>query len=304
MSIMLLALLSGGVPIPTAAVPPPALIIQDASKDYGRPAPPPTEAPPSTGIAVGKDGSLPDLFSASDYPSEAIRNGEQGLVVVKLNVGVDGRVSGCTVEQSSGSVSLDEATCKIMTRRARFRPAHDAKGNAVPDTYTQKVNWAMPPDPTPITERRDFLTLRIDPTGKVTGCSTARMNHAPVELPDGHCRSLQWLADTAARYAPGIRDGQYGAVTLDELTSFPTSGLPQWEAVGTDPVLVSDDRARIEIDSSGAVTNCELLGHAGLAPQLLDCKNLTSEKYEPFSPTVPPRNWVGFIQVIVSAVRK
>ena len=54
-----------------------------------------------------------------------------------------GRVSACTVVESSGSASLDKATCTILSSRARFEPARDANGRAVQDTYTQKIVWQL-----------------------------------------------------------------------------------------------------------------------------------------------------------------
>jgi protein TonB len=88
-------------------------------------------------------GNLAGLFTAEDYPEDAISNNEQGTVAVTLQIDSGGDVSGCTVEQSSGSETLDRATCSILTERARFAPARDLAGNAVPDRYTQRVVWRL-----------------------------------------------------------------------------------------------------------------------------------------------------------------
>jgi TonB family protein len=96
----------------------------------------------STGAESAR-GNLVSLFSSDDYPAEAIRNNEEGTVGVTLQIDRSGRVSACIVDQSSGSDSLDTATCSILTERARFTPARDLAGNAVPDSYTQRVVWKL-----------------------------------------------------------------------------------------------------------------------------------------------------------------
>jgi protein TonB len=84
------------------------------------------------------------LFSNDDYPAAALRNEEQGTTVVRLTIGPDGRVSDCAISSSSGSSSLDNTTCSILRRRARFTPAKDQAGNPISDTYTQRIRWEIP----------------------------------------------------------------------------------------------------------------------------------------------------------------
>jgi protein TonB len=89
-------------------------------------------------------GDVRTVFSADDYPVDAQRKGEEGTVQAKLDVDTHGRVSRCTVIRSSGSASLDGATCRILQRRARFAPARDVKGKAVGDTYvTPPIKWQL-----------------------------------------------------------------------------------------------------------------------------------------------------------------
>jgi len=89
-------------------------------------------------------GDVRTVFSADDYPIEAQRKGEEGTVQARLDVDARGRVSRCTVIRSSGSVSLDSATCRILERRARFTPARDVNGKAVVDSYvTPPIRWQL-----------------------------------------------------------------------------------------------------------------------------------------------------------------
>jgi protein TonB len=107
------------------------------------PAPPPPPAPKME--AARAKANLASYVSDSDYPASAIRAEEQGLTVFKLDVGANGRVTNCTVTSSSGSSALDSATCRIMRSRARFTPAKDTSGNAVPDTTVGRIRWVLPP---------------------------------------------------------------------------------------------------------------------------------------------------------------
>ena len=100
---------------------------------------PPTEAQPPL-----KDAGMASLFSQDDYPVSALRNSQEGTVAVVLDVTPEGRVGACHVEQSSGVAALDEGTCSLLQRRARFTPALDQFGHAIADHYRQRVRWALP----------------------------------------------------------------------------------------------------------------------------------------------------------------
>jgi len=79
-----------------------------------------------------------------DYPAEARRLHQQGRVAYEMTIGFDGRPLSCRVIDSSGSPSLDEATCRIMRSRARFHPARDAFGNPTIDRIRHSINWILP----------------------------------------------------------------------------------------------------------------------------------------------------------------
>lgn len=100
-------------------------------------------SPDTEGTDQRARGNLAALFSADDYPSDALRKGEQGRTTVQLDIDRDGRVSRCNVVSSSGSSSLDNATCSILAERARFTPARDSNGNRVEDSHTQTIVWQL-----------------------------------------------------------------------------------------------------------------------------------------------------------------
>ncbi|WP_395000998.1 energy transducer TonB [Sphingomonas sp.] len=124
--------------IQTVSIAPPPVITLRAP-----PAPPAPPAPVKRESARAK-GSLIGLFSSEDYPNSALSANEQGTTAVQLTIGTDGRVSGCNITSSSGSSSLDNATCNILRRRARFSPALDSDGHPTTDTYSQRITWRVP----------------------------------------------------------------------------------------------------------------------------------------------------------------
>ncbi len=113
---------------------------------YAVPPPPP---PPRTAAPVRPRAPLASYFSPDDYPAEALRNGEQGIVSYRLHVGPMGRVTRCVVTGSSGSAVLDAAACRILAERARFAPARDRRGRPTADIFSGRIRWELPPPEPP-----------------------------------------------------------------------------------------------------------------------------------------------------------
>ena len=104
------------------------------------------EKPLFTPRAVRPTGNPGLWVSTSDYPGASLRRGEQGMVRFEVGVGTDGRVSDCRVTASSGSADLDAATCKYVSKRAKFEPATDSTGARVTGTYSGSIRWLIPQD--------------------------------------------------------------------------------------------------------------------------------------------------------------
>jgi TonB family protein len=85
----------------------------------------------------------PQFISADDYPAVASARGEEGAVRVMVGVDINGRVTACIVTQSSGSSSLDEATCRLIRSRAVFDPAIGSDGRPTPGIFTKTINWKL-----------------------------------------------------------------------------------------------------------------------------------------------------------------
>ena len=96
-----------------------------------------------TGPQAAK-ANLVAIFSDDDYPAEAIRHEEQGTVAYRLQINRRGRVAECSIVSSSGSDTLDDATCRIIEDRARFEPARDTAGKRIGDEYSGRIRWVLP----------------------------------------------------------------------------------------------------------------------------------------------------------------
>ena len=66
-----------------------------------------------------------------------------GTTEFDLMIDVTGRPVRCIPTRSSHSGALDRAACKAMLRHARFQPARDESGTAVPGAWSSSVNWTQ-----------------------------------------------------------------------------------------------------------------------------------------------------------------
>jgi protein TonB len=124
----------------TPNIPPPAPVIRIVPP-AAPPAPPPPRFTPKNPEPRGNPGRW---ATTDDYPSRALREEREGVTRFTLQVNAEGRVTDCTVTGSSGSPDLDEAACRALTRRARFKPATNGEGQEVAGTYSNSVRWQIP----------------------------------------------------------------------------------------------------------------------------------------------------------------
>ncbi|RGP41796.1 hypothetical protein BPTFM16_02105 [Altererythrobacter insulae] len=76
------------------------------------------------------------------YPSQALRNEEEGQVNLAVIVGSDGQVTDCLILKSSGSNALDRGACLGMLR-AEFAPATNAEDESIASYYTTKITYSL-----------------------------------------------------------------------------------------------------------------------------------------------------------------
>jgi len=115
-----------------------------------RPASSPTLSITYNGPAIGSDlfqatppksrGGEPWL-ATSDYPTEELRLGHGGAILMTLQVDAEGAVSGCSVVRSTGWPVLDQTSCALIKSRARFSPALNPSGAPIPSIQQRGFVW-------------------------------------------------------------------------------------------------------------------------------------------------------------------
>jgi periplasmic protein TonB len=142
------------VPPPVTAAPTPAQGSEASSGAAPVPGPGTGAGGVGTGTGSGGQGDgtgggglrqrarlLRGELSRADYPRAARRAGIGGRVVVRIDVGTNGRVSACSIVQSSGNADLDETSCRLIRQRYRYEPARDAQGRPAPDSVREGHVW-------------------------------------------------------------------------------------------------------------------------------------------------------------------
>ncbi|RTQ90611.1 MULTISPECIES: energy transducer TonB [Stenotrophomonas] len=156
-------------PPPTPPVPiTPKEIAQVMPKPRTQPVAPPLPAPTATveetqGIALpAAEPAPPQLAPSIDsstplsgaqlqyrsappptYPVPALRNHEQGTVLLRVEVDSSGQPVAVSIERSSGSRSLDQAARQQVLKHWRFEPAQ-RDGVAVPAIGMVPVQFSLP----------------------------------------------------------------------------------------------------------------------------------------------------------------
>lgn len=104
------------------------------------PQPPPQPATPAPATsAPSRPEPIAGRTPAPRYPSQSLRRGESGTVMVRAQIGADGVPTSVDVANGSGSRYLDRAAVDAV-RRWRFRPAM-RDGQPVPGTVMVPISF-------------------------------------------------------------------------------------------------------------------------------------------------------------------
>ena len=122
-------------------------------------------------------------IAAEDYPASALVAGEQGTSVFTLDIDDTGKVEGCSITTSSGSLALDQRSC-VVSARWKFKPARDINGKPTPGKTKHSLVWNLPkgapnvagapiqPAFNPFEKAGGFtLTMDFDAQGKMADCA-------------------------------------------------------------------------------------------------------------------------------------
>ena len=138
-------------PPPPQFVPPPPAFVPPPEVNVATPPPVSSSAPTAITIAKPPASAAPaevapkvDMAHSSQppYPPQSRQLGEQGSVILKVLVDVDGRVLDSQLVQSSGYPRLDQAALAGVKSNYRFTPG-TVDGKAQQMWYTLKFNWKL-----------------------------------------------------------------------------------------------------------------------------------------------------------------
>lgn len=144
------------VPVPPLPLPPVGPTI-DATDVLPPPQPPiqpglgealtkptPTPAQSFAPVAAKPRNNPAGWVTTDDYRSNWIRQEMTGRARFRLEIAADGKVTDCTVTASTGHQALDEATCALIAKRARFQPGRGGEGQPVASSYAGSIDWRLP----------------------------------------------------------------------------------------------------------------------------------------------------------------
>jgi protein TonB len=158
-------------PVPEIVVPPPPSIAAAAVAGQGSAAAAGAAVVPGPGTGAGGIGTglgsglygngtggggggrgvsaryLRGGINPRDYPRRAVERRAQGTTYLRFTILPNGRVRNCVVTRSSGHRDLDAATCPLLERSLRYRPARDASGRPVAETIRGQQDWQLGPEP-------------------------------------------------------------------------------------------------------------------------------------------------------------
>lgn len=83
------------------------------------------------------------IFTAVDYPSQAISAGRESRLHVWLNLDSTGRVTTCRVISTFATPEINDKMCKLVQERQQFVPARTADGTAVASYYVESFAFVL-----------------------------------------------------------------------------------------------------------------------------------------------------------------
>lgn len=231
--------------------------------------------------------NVQDLVTWEDYPSVSLERGQEGQVVVRVNVGPDGLVTSCKIARSSGHAPLDEQTCSLFRARARFEPARNRRGQPIASDYEQKIAWKIEHDseaPLPRQAWSIRSTLSIDQQGQILDCTMEAVGLSAVPQ---DCELLLKALPEDAK-PPASSTGAI-AFTITDSYFFPvepaTVTIPP-DIAGAENL--AQQISEVLIAPDGRVTDCTGIRYSGLAgPETDACSLLRHLRFVPVGPHAP-----------------
>lgn len=154
-----------------------------------------------------------------DYPRSAKVERRVGIVSFRLDIDENGDVMECRITHSSGTAALDDATCILLQKRARFIPPVDARGRPVRAYYLNRVRWTL--DGEPFEPSDMFVEFDLDTQGNLTNCRSAGLQAMGRGAPT--CAVMATQMRTRIRPSQPIHVRMRNIVEVTPLASAPES---------------------------------------------------------------------------------
>lgn len=226
-------------------------------------------------------GEPAQWITSDDYPADALRSGATGVVNFTLAIDETGKVTDCSVTETSGNQSLDDATCALMMARARFSPARDRAGQPVAWAFHRRVNWQLPhasreiwtldqirfatPTNTQILSQiasdhsMDAVVKRLKSLGITFERGTSQLDTATI--PEATVAQVNSQPKTATFVVPQDGLTTVNAVTVRQPADFDGTAakpIPLPSPLSTQATITYD------VDPDGRPSNCLFMGEAPL----------------------------------------
>lgn len=85
-----------------------------------------------------------EIVSTSDYPTNSIRAGDEGVTTFEVTLDRDAKATACKIIASSGHSELDDTTCRLVLERGRFELAPGQTKSRQGSRYTNRIRWVLP----------------------------------------------------------------------------------------------------------------------------------------------------------------
>jgi protein TonB len=82
---------------------------------------------------------IPLVAENEDYPKNAKRQGLGGRTVLRMLISLEGQITECNIEKSSGNDDLDQRSCDLYRRKGRFQ----LSGRTTPLVVYAPVVWKL-----------------------------------------------------------------------------------------------------------------------------------------------------------------
>ncbi len=290
---MLVTLMMATLPIPASAAPLEVVIdrVTEVPVPRAQPTPalPPSPPLPPGSVKAAPKGNPGAWVLSEDYPPDAMRGGLEGTAAFKLDIDEQGAVSACTVTSSSGSQSLDDATCRLIKERAAFSPAKRPDGTAIASTYNSRVRWQIPKDSRRVEPQYVVMRLRVADDGHVIRCDMTGST-LPEKAQDYLCQS--WSSRPVPSEALKKMRGDLGrgAITVlsEDIVMIAGSRVFPMAAKAPGHRMLELIESQYDVAPDGQVENCRTtlsIGAADGSPDI--CGQIIHQNF------LPPMRRVG-----------